>query len=173
MMSSKSRQIREAIQTIAGVRQALIFTAEVVSVNGKLCEVKHGTLQLTDVRLVAVEGDSTKNILITPVVGSIVLVADLGTGEKRDLAVIQYSEIESIAINGGSLGGLVKIEELKNNIDSLKQYVESIHAALPAAFSAIGAGTAAAGSAGATSYNTAMTGKSISIEDMEDTTVKH
>lgn len=170
---SKAREIREIIQRIAGVQQALIFTAEIVSVQGKVCTVKHGALELTDVRLVAVEGDGTNNIVVTPSAGSIVLVADLSVGDKRDLAIIQYSEIDSITYNGGELGGLVKIEELKNNIDSLKTFIESVHAAIPGALTAIGAGTAAAGAAGATSYNTAMAGKVITIGDMEDQTIKH
>jgi hypothetical protein len=43
---------------------------------------------------------------------------------------------------------------------------------LPSAFNAVGASTAASGAAGATSYNTSMTGKTISFSDMENTKIK-
>lgn len=78
-----------------------------------------------------------------------------------------------IAFNGGELGGLVKLEQLKQNLDSLKQMVEAIHSALPGAFTAIGAGAAANGPGGSTAYTTAMTGKTIILTDMENTKVKH
>lgn len=78
-----------------------------------------------------------------------------------------------IAFNGGELGGLVKLEQLKQNLDSLKQMVEAIHSALPGAFTAIGAGAAANGPGGSTAYTGAMTGKTIILTDMENTKVKH
>lgn len=78
-----------------------------------------------------------------------------------------------IAFNGGELGGLVKLEQLKQNLDSLKQMVEAIHSALPGAFTAIGAGAAANGPGGSTAYTGAMTGKTIVLADMENTKVKH
>lgn len=89
------------------------------------------------------------------------------TGSKVELTA------DEIAFNGGNLGGLVKIQELKDNLDSLKTFVEAMHSALPSAFTAIGAAMSAAGANGATQYNGSMTGKSITIADMENTKIKH
>lgn len=89
------------------------------------------------------------------------------TGDKVSI------KASAIEFNGGELGGLVKLEQLKQNLDSLKQMVEAIHSALPGAFTAIGAGAAANGPGGSTAYTTAMTGKTIILTDMENTKVKH
>lgn len=78
-----------------------------------------------------------------------------------------------ILFNGGDLGGLVKIEELKKNLDSLKMFVETMHAALPGSFSAILAAMSANGALGAQAYNAAMAGQAIQFEDMENEKVKH
>lgn len=80
---------------------------------------------------------------------------------------------DEILFNGGDLGGLVKIEELKKNLDSLKSFVEAIHSALPSAFSAVGAALASNGALGATAYNGSMAGQIIRFEDMENEKVKH
>lgn len=89
------------------------------------------------------------------------------TGDKVSI------KASAIEFNGGELGGLVKLEQLKQNLDSLKQMVEAIHSALPGAFTAIGAGAAANGPGGSTAYTGAMTGKTIILTDMENTKVKH
>lgn len=89
------------------------------------------------------------------------------TGTKVELAA------EEITFNGGELGGLVKIQELKDNLDSLKQFVEAMHSALPSAFTAVGAAMSAAGANGATKYNGSMAGKTITIADMENPKIKH
>lgn len=80
---------------------------------------------------------------------------------------------DEIVFNGGDNKGLVKIEELKKNLDALKEYATAINAALPSAFSAVGAAMASSGAAGGAAYTTAMAGKAILIEDMENTKIKH
>jgi hypothetical protein len=183
-------KIREKIQAIAGTgsRAPVVFPAQVEKITGTTCAVKIDELSITGVRLRAVINDSSGQLLVMPEVGSYVLVIDLSGGNYRDLAVIAYSEISEVNIrignttvainttgitfNGGQLGGLVKLQELKDNLNSLKQYVEAIHSALPAAFNAIGASTAANGATGAGSYQGAMAGKLVQIRDMENNKVK-
>ncbi|MEG1464811.1 MAG: hypothetical protein RSC11_07935 [Mucinivorans sp.] len=80
---------------------------------------------------------------------------------------------DEIVFNGGDHKGLVKIEELKQNLDALKAYATAINAALPSAFAAVGAAMASNGAAGGTAYQAAMAGKAVVIKDMEDTKVKH
>lgn len=89
----------------------------------------------------------------------------------NDQSTVEISG-DTVTINGGDLGGLVKINELKENLDSLKKFVESIHNALPPAFSAIGAAMSANGPLGANTYNGMMSGKLITIKDMENKQVK-
>jgi hypothetical protein len=172
---NKSSEIRGLLKSFGkgDIFQSLFFTAEVVSAEDEKCSVKMGTTTLSDVRTGAVIDGEANNLRIKPTVGSMVLVADLSGGGMSDLAVIGFSKIDTITINGGELGGLVKIQKLEDNLNSLKTMIESIHAALPSAFTAIGAAAAAAGAAGATAYTQAMAGKSISIVDMEDEKIKH
>ncbi|MDR3350355.1 MAG: hypothetical protein LBN98_01740 [Prevotellaceae bacterium] len=183
-------KIKEKIQAIAGAgsQRVVIFPAQVKEITGNTCSVVIDELLITGVRLRAVINDNAEQLLITPKIGSYVLVTDLSGGNYRNLAVISYSEVtavnitigsmkatinaDGITFNDGTLGGLVKLQELKDNLDSLKEYVEAIHNALPSALSAIGVGSAANGGTGATSYQGAMAGKAIQIKDMENDKVK-
>ena len=91
----RTGQIKELIRQIGGARSTSLFTAEVVSVQGDTCTVKANTLILSDVKLREITTDTTHLLRITPTVGSNVLIADLG-GELRDLAVIQFSDVDKI-----------------------------------------------------------------------------
>ena len=132
---------------------------------------------IPDVRLNC-SSDASHGIVVVPKVGSAVLVTSIA---DDDNFVAQFSEIDKITIvanteiviNGGSLGGLIKIEELKNNLKSLKDYCEALKSAIATGLTSVGASTAASGEAGAQAFNGEMIGKTISFSDMEDKNVKH
>ena len=90
--------------------------------------------------------------------------------EEVDLAEIN---VKKTVFNGGDNSGLVKIERLKDNINALKEYCEALKTAISSGLSGVGESTAASGSAGKTTFETAMTGKSISFKDMEDKNITH
>lgn len=122
------------IRAIAGQdgMGGLVFVGKVESVDGDSCTVSVGALELTDVRLTAATDGEDGKMLLTPKEGSMVLVADLGQGTRRDLAVVGYTHIEKIeatcsqiTLNGGDLGGLVKIEKLTEKINGLVQAFNS------------------------------------------------
>lgn len=79
---------------------------------------------------------------------------------------------DGILFNEGSLGGLPKLDELKENLEALKTFVMAMHQAMPSAFTAVGAAMASSGAAGGTSYSQAMLGKNITLKDMENPKVK-
>ena len=163
-------EIKRKLRNIAAGK-ALIYEGEVKSVSGSTCTVDIGGVELADVRLTALPGET--DILITPKVGSHVVLADLEGGTLRNLCVVQYGEVEQIQLNGGSNDGLVKIRELENNLNQLKNYCETLDFAIQCGFMAIGIGAAANGSTGASTYIQNMTGKAISFSNMEDTSVTH
>lgn len=155
------------------------FVCVVNGVNGATCQVTRvmDDKIIPDVRLNC-SSDSSHGIVITPKIGSAVLVTSIA---DDDNFVAQFSEIDKITIvanteimiNGGSLGGLIKIEELKNNLKSLKDYCEALKSAIATGLTSVGASTEASGEAGAQAFNGEMIGKTISFSDMEDKNVKH
>lgn len=170
----KEREIKEAIRYIAGLKPVVHFTAEVVSVSGNTCTVKHGKLELTDVRLVAVDDDRTNTMLITPTDGSVVLVADLSNGDMRDLCIVQYSNVKSIVFNGGKLGGLINIESLVSKINELVDAFNShSHTIASGAIQTAGSATAQANAAPVTVPAITNAASKLSKNDFEDTKIKH
>lgn len=110
----------------------MLLLAKVVSVNGDTCSVDVDGLVLTDVRLRAVVNGENSKLLITPKVGSHVLLADQ-SGNMSQLAVIGYSEIEkievdteSITINGGENDGIVKVIELTEKLNNLEKDINAL-----------------------------------------------
>ena len=174
--------IKDAIRAISKVRGGgtLHFVGKVKSVEGETCTVDVEGLEIDEVRLTAVNDSTDEKLLITPKVDSYVLLADLSGGNLRDLAVVGYTQVESIestcgqiTLNGGNNGGLINIESLQKNLDSLKKYVEAMKKAISTGFSGVGAGSAANGALGKQAFELQMARQSIRFEDMEDTKILH
>ena len=90
----------------------------VKSVTGNLCDVEIGNIVIPDVRIRASELDDAGEMLVTPKMGSAVILGSL-SGDLSQLVVLRVDHIESIIINGGKLGGLVNIEQLTDKINEL------------------------------------------------------
>ena len=120
----RTGQIKELIRQIGGARSTILFTAEVVSVQGDACTVKVNTLTISDVKLRETSSDAAHMLRITPKVGSNVLVGDLG-GELRDLAVIQYSDIDTIEVNGAA-HTTANADVLKEQLEKMKARIDGI-----------------------------------------------
>lgn len=99
------KDIKQKLIEIARNGGQWLFTAEVMAVSGSTCTVRVGNTILTDVWLTAYEqGDNS--LLVTPAIGSMVLVADLSGGDKRELHVLQYGAIDYVFIHGNQNGGI-------------------------------------------------------------------
>ncbi len=171
--------IAESIRKLAGSANAFeTFVCEVKSVDGATCTVTRvlDGLEIPDVRL---NCHSTENsgIVVTPKVDSYVLVTSI---DGLSFFVSQCSEVEKITIdceseiiiNRGDNKGVVKIQELENNLKKLKSYIENIATATATAMvpmSALDSGTSV------TTFNTTVQGLKASFqwENMEDTKIKH
>lgn len=180
-------KIKDAIKEMGGTLLPGLKIAKVVSCSGYTCTIQMDTLQLKDVRLRAVVNNNEDKVLITPKAGSYVLVYDMSGGKMRDLVVVSCSEVEKIeiktgnttvdidkngvSINGGNLGGLVKIEELTNKLNAIENDLNNLK-------SAIGAWTPAPQDGGAALKGAVSTwsAQRLSVtqkNDYEDTKVKH
>lgn len=183
-------QIAQAIRSIAGVQtgSATIFPAVVKQTDGSTCTILIGDLEVSDVRLRAVINNEQDQLVCTPKQNSQVLVADMSGGEFRELVVIAYSEIETIdltigqttlqledgkiTINGGNLGGLVKIQELTDKLNNLIDWCKNhTHSGVITAVSG-GSGAPAVGTTGNTAAPTSAP-TDFNKSDYEDTAVKH
>ena len=156
--------------------------AKIVSVDGyaMTCEVSIvGKPNLTDVRLKSVIDKVDKGILITPAVGSYVLMSIINN-KKGNAFVSGFSEVKSvrlitpeIELAGKDFRGLVKIEELKSELNKMSARVDVL-------FNAIKNGVPLSGSSdGGVGYQTTM--KAIlatsvnkeSFNNLENKNVKH
>ena len=119
------RQLQEHLRNVAGGRKTIsIYQGIVKSVDGNLCEVTVGNINIPGVRLKASELDDDGLMLITPKVGSAVTIGSL-SGDLTELVVLQEDHIETIVINGGKLGGLINIGQLTDKINELVESFNS------------------------------------------------
>lgn len=195
-MTDVYAEIKRRIRGMYGQHTPLLLTGKVESVDGETCIVSVGDLKLTDVRLRSVVNGEDSKLLITPKKDSYVTLIDL-SGELREVEVIGYSQIDAIDIetdsdinikckgdtnldcdgtvtfNGGDHDGLVKLQELKDNLNSIKNYLSALKSAISTGLNGVGASTAASGAAGAAAFEGAMAGQTINFKNMENDKVKH
>ncbi len=158
-----------------------LFTAEVTKVSGDTCSVRYGDLVFEDVRLRVIAEDSNNSrMLLTPKVGSCVLVADLSGGDKRDFAVVMLSEVQKVELtadevklNGGSNGGLVKIEELTKQLNGLKDVVNDLISKYNKHTHSVATPDTFNGTAAPTTDTESQTAAQFDQSKYEDTTIKH
>lgn len=113
------RQLQEHLRNVSGGRKTTsIYQGIVKSVDGNLCEVKVGNIDIPGVRLKASELDDDGLMVVTPMVGSAVIIGSL-SGDLTELVVLQVDHVESIVVNGGRLGGLINITQLTTKINEL------------------------------------------------------
>ena len=119
------RQLQEHLRNVSGGRKTIsIYQGIVKSVDGNLCEVTVGNINIPGVRLKASELADDGLMLITPKVGSAVTIGSL-SGDLTELVVLQVDHIETIVINGGKLGGLINIGQLTDKINELVESFNS------------------------------------------------
>ena len=124
---SKESEIKQLIRNIAAYNSGLtLFEAEVTKSEDTECVIKYQGLEHKNVRLVCGFSQSLTTMIIKPAVGSTVLVADLSNGKMRDLVVLMVEKAEKVIFNGGELGGLIKIEELKTQLNKMTARIDGI-----------------------------------------------
>lgn len=111
-------------QASSGGSRVTILQGIVKEVSGVTCTVEIGSLTVSGVRLRASEKQEETQILITPAIGSAVILASL-SGDMTNLVVVSVDVAESITINGGKLGGLINIEALTAKLNELVQVFNS------------------------------------------------
>lgn len=163
----RHRELANHLRAFAqGAKTVSIRQGIVKSVSGDTCEVETDGIIIPDVRLRASLAEVDGAMLVTPAVGSAVIVGAL-SDDLAELAVLAVDKIESIVIrqaksiviNGGTLGGLVNIEQLTDKLNELVRLVNS-H-------------THVSGSKGTPTTPPAQQASSFTASDYEDSKIKH
>lgn len=127
------RELQERLKKLGG-RTLSLYQGVVESVEGSTCTVTIDGLAIPDIRLRATTTNDDMELLITPAVGSVVIVGSL-TGEFDQLVVLSIDRADQIILNGGHRGGLVLVHELTQLVNSLERELndlkESILAWIP------------------------------------------
>ncbi|WP_215492787.1 hypothetical protein [Porphyromonas bobii] len=64
-------------------------------------------------------------LLMRPAVGAVVIMGTL-TGDLDHLVVLSMDRAEEVIINGGELGGLIKVQELTKKLNTLEREINDI-----------------------------------------------
>lgn len=185
-MGARERKLMvQHIRDIARAERYEIYSGEVDSVdtNNLTIDVKlNEGVVVQSVRLKAtIDGD--KGFYVVPKKNSHVKIAVLDGG--LEFSLFQASEIDKIefkienttfeadkdgiVINGGNNHGLVKLDEIKNNLDQIKTYLDTLKAATSAVASAVDTVVPGTG----TDFTSATSGAVINYSNMENNKVKH
>jgi hypothetical protein len=100
---------------------------KVVSITDDLAELQplNGDPNLLGVKLIS--GAADFPLLVTPVVNSVVIATFLS---KETAFISLYSEVQNVQIRGDQYGGMVKAEDLINNLAKLTARVDGIISAI-------------------------------------------
>ena len=118
------RELQERLKKLGGGTLSL-YQGIVESVEGTTCTVVIDGLAVPDIRLRATTTDDDMELLITPAVGSGVIVGSL-TGGYEQLVILSVDRADQIIINGGHHGGLVLVNELTRKLNSLEKELNDL-----------------------------------------------
>lgn len=164
------RELRELLANIGGGKATNLYQGVVTALSDITCEVSIDGLSIPDVRLRASTEVDGAQIIVRPAVGSVVIVGSL-TGDLDHLVVLSMDRAEEVIINGGKLGGLIKVQEITQKLNALESEVNNLKQLLASWVPVKGDGGAVLrGLLGS------WAGKRLTLsrrEDYEDTKVKH
>lgn len=119
------RELREQLAKIGGGMVTNLYQGVVTALSDITCEVSIDGLSIPDVRLRASTEVDGAQIIVRPAVGSVVIVGSL-TGDLDHLVVLSMDRAEEVIINGGKLGGLIKVQELTQQLNALESEVNDL-----------------------------------------------
>jgi hypothetical protein len=120
-MSSEVKLIQTMKRSIGGNNNIPLITAVVKSVDGDSCTVLYGAddnaTDLVGIRLKATIGGTANYLLVTPKVGSTVMLGSV-SGDHNDLCVVKVDEIEKIELKQNDLDILIDCNDSKVSVKS-------------------------------------------------------
>lgn len=126
------RQLGDRLRMLGTSKSSTFYQGIVQSIEGKSCTVEIEGLAVPDIRLRASMTAEGEELLITPKVGTAVLVGSL-SGDLTNLAVLSVDVAEMITLHGGRQGGLVLLEPLTKKLNALEEELNKLKQALSSA----------------------------------------
>jgi hypothetical protein len=125
------RKLGDALKGLfpEGSKPLPLFNAEVVSIEGQSCTIRLDELEIDGVRLKATINESGDKLLLTPPIGSMVLVGSL-SGDFKDLAVVSVDQFEKLEYQQSGLNILIDGTDgkiaISNDSSDLKGIFQSL-----------------------------------------------
>lgn len=161
------RKLRELSKQVITIEPA---TVKSVNESELSCVVELlDDTEIPDVRLKSAIDGITDGLVQIPSVDSKVLVATIGDNIGNRF-VLAFGEVEKVFFFGGSNGGLINIQTLKENLDKTNAVVNAIKDSLLNWAPVANDGGAALKTFATTAIGTKQTGE---FDSMEDEKVKH
>jgi hypothetical protein len=126
----KRAKVAELLRNLGKRQGDVFFYAVVKNITGDTCTITVNDLDLTDVRLKATDNGNADKLLITPALGSIVIVG-ANNGSLTDLFIVKVDDPEVITWKHGDMD--VEIDSqagtvsVKNGQVSLVDLFNSLH----------------------------------------------
>lgn len=179
-----TERVNKALKRLArGEQRVQVITGKVSAVNGMVCDVvpSDGGAMMFDVRLTVTSSSDEVGCVAVPMVGSSVIIGMLN-GDPNAWTVLHVERIErwflnlpgkasiearpngNVLINGESYGGLVKVQELRSELQKVNTFLITLRTAITAAVPAPGDGGAAIKAAVASAIQTLQLPTYTSIE---------
>lgn len=138
----KQAKIVQALKNIGKPKGDILLYAEVTAITGDTCTIKINEFELSEVRLKATDNRIENKLLVTPKIGSMVIVGS-NHGYLGDLVVLKVDDPEkilykhegltveidgktgNIVINEGKNGGLIIAPTLQDELKKMSQRLDS------------------------------------------------
>lgn len=176
---------------VTGLIPIVLDTAKVNKVNGETCEVQSLTnnAKYFKCSLNAIRENGENKVLLTPKIGSTVIIGILAEQHKSHAVIVQVCDLEKVflkigettleigtegyKLNGENFGGIVKAPELQVQLDKMTARIDGIIEAINNGQPAAGASDG--GAALHTSIKTGLLamGETEDFGDIENETIKH
>jgi hypothetical protein len=121
----KYKKLADYLKGNGQINNIPLFNATVKSIEGESCTITIDDLELDEVRLKATINGNANKIIVTPAVGSMVLVGSL-TGDLKDLAIIATDEIEKLEYEQDGLKLLIDSTDGKISISNTTISVKDV-----------------------------------------------
>lgn len=171
---------------------AIVGKVTQVDENNYTCNVMplDNDAELFKVRLKPTIDNLKKGVIAIPSIDSFVIVGLLNNNDSSPFIIwgsnfekyyligengntFEFKNDGTILINGDNFGGLIKLSELNNNLNTIKNYLSVLKTSIGVGLAAVGVGSSANGGTGKNAFDAAMASQVINFQNMENAKVKH